>query len=155
VTVLTKASPLESFSLSSDVTKIWDLIPPERNSLNRLKRISIRNRSWFSILSKAQRSFIDAIIVVTKRVRSLLMLRILAPLVRKLLVAIGGDARNGALALMAEGAHKIFKNVAEKIVQIAQRWGNNSALKWLDDSFIKYLMVINLPQNKNSSLLTF
>jgi len=150
-----KASLLESFSLPSDAIKIWDLIQPNRNSLKKLKRISIRNRSWFRMLNWAQRRFIDAIIMVTERVRSLLVLRILAPLVRKLLVAVEGDARRGALVLMVEGAYKIVKIIAEKIVQIAQRWGNKSALKWLDDSFIRYLIVMNLPQNKNSPLHTF
>jgi len=148
-----KASLLESFSLPSDAMKIWDLIQPNRNSLKKLKQISIRNRSWFRMLSWTQRRFIDAIIMVTERIRSLLVLRILAPLVRKLLVAVEGDATSGALALMVEGAYKIVKIIAEKIVQTAQKWGNKSALKWLDDSFIRYLIVMNLPQNKNSPLL--
>ncbi|MEM3041897.1 MAG: hypothetical protein QXG97_07760 [Nitrososphaerota archaeon] len=154
VNCLAKVSQMASTGVTQNDEEIWDLIPPERTSLKKLRQISIRNKSWFRMLSWTQRRFIDATIVVTERIRSLLMLRVLAPLVRKLLEALGENPRNGFLALMSEGAYKIAKNAAEKIVQTAQRWGNKSAPKWLDYSFIRFLMVMNLSQDKNPTLLT-
>ena len=139
----------------SNVDEVWDLIRPDRASLKRLKQVSVRNRSWFTVLSWKQRRFIDAVIMTVDRIRSLLLLRVVAPIVRKLLVAIGGDLRSGALSLMGEGAIKVMKGVAEKIVQVAEKWGNKSARKWLQESFFKYLAVMNLPQNKNMSTFAF
>jgi len=55
--------------------------------------------------------------------------------------------------LMDKGAYMMMRRVAERIVQVARKWGNRSACEWLDEGFIKYLMIMNLPQNKNSFLL--
>jgi len=134
---------------------VWDLIRPERDSLNKLKRISLRNKSWFNVLNLEQRKFIDAVIITLNKIHSLLILRFLAPLVGKLLAAMGGDGRKGALALRGEAACKMMRCVAERVVFIAKRWGNKSAPKWLDASFIRYLIAMSLPQNKNQPLFTF
>lgn len=141
--------------LHEEEAEVWDLIRPERDSLARLKRASIRQRSWFTELNWKQRRFIDAVIVTVDRIHSRFLLRILAPLVERLLKAMGGTLREGALVLMGEGAYRIMKGVAERIVRIAQKWGNNSAHKWLDDTFVKYLIVMNLPRNKNPPMFTF
>ena len=130
--------------------EVWDLVRPERCSLVRLKKVSLRSGAWFTALSWKQRRFLDVVIRTVDRIRSSLLLRVLAPLVGRLLTAIGGNARNGALRLMDRGAHKMMKGVAEKIVRIAYGWGNRSACEWLDECFINYLMVMNLPQNNNS-----
>jgi len=134
--------------------KVWDLVRPERGSLTRLKRLSLRRRAWFTVLDWKQRRLMDIVIKTVDQIRSALLLRVLAPLVRKLLTAIGGDARKGALTLMSSAAYEMMRTVAQKIVQIAQRWGNKSAYGWLEEGFIKFLMVMNLPQNKNSIALT-
>jgi hypothetical protein len=91
----------------------------------------------------------DLVVKMVDRIRSPLLLRVLGPLVSRLLVAIGGDARTGALALMDRGAYDMMRGVAEKIVAVAQKWGNNSAKEWLNEGLIKYLVVMNLPRNKN------
>ena len=129
--------------------EVWDLLLPERGSLSRLRKVSVRSRAWFTVLSWKQRRFIDVVIGTVDKIRSLLLLKALAPLVARLLTAIGGNARKGALRLMDIGACKMMMGVAEKIVQIAQNWGNTSASEWLNEAFMKYLLVMNLPQNKN------
>lgn len=118
----------------------------------RLKKVSLRSRAWFTALSWKQRRFLDVVIRTVDRIRSGLLLRVLAPLVERLLTAIGGDARRGALNLMDRGAYKMMMGVAEKIVQIAWRWGNRSAREWLNEDFMRYLLVMNLPQNGNPTL---
>ena len=141
--------------LSEEEAEVWDLVRPERGSLARLKQVSIRSRAWFTVLSWQQRRFIDVVIRTVDRIRSLLLLRVLAPLVRRLLTAIGGDAWNGALALLDRGARQMMVGVAEKIVRVAQKWGNRSAREWLDEGFLRYLLVMNLPQNRNPSTCAF
>jgi len=146
---------LLSRGLSEEEAEVWDLIRPERGSLARLKQVSMRSRAWFTVLSWKQRRFIDVVIRTVDRIRSLLLLRVLAPLVRRLLTAIGGDARKGALALLDRNAYRMMVSVAEKIVNVAQNWGNRSAHEWLDEGFLRYLLVMNLPQNKNPSTHAF
>lgn len=146
-----KTLALGSEERRDDAVVVWDLIRPERRSLDKLKRISIRNKSWFGVLTWGQRRFIEAVMKVVERIRSPLLLRLLAPLVMKLLSAAGkGDATMGAFTLMGKTAYRLMRNVAQKISSIAQRWGNNIAQKWVEDAgFIKYLMMMSLPQNKN------
>jgi hypothetical protein len=134
---------------SEEKAEIWNLVQPERRSLEKLKRLSIRSRAWFRVLDWKQRRFMDIVIKTVDRIRSPLLLKVLAPLVRRLLEAIGGDARTGTLILMGKGAFDMMRGVAEKIVAVAQKWGNKSAKEWLDEGFLKYLVVMNLPRNKN------
>lgn len=139
--------------LSEEDCDVWSLVRPERRSLTKLKRLSIRRRAWFRVLSWKQRRLIDVVVRTVDRVRSGLLLRVLAPLVKKLLTVVGGDARRGALALMDVGAYRMMRDAAEKIVQTALKWGNKGAREWLDEGFLRYLLVMNLPQNNNSVVL--
>ena len=134
-------------SQSEVKAEIWSLVQPERGSLEKLKRLSIRSGAWFRVLNWKQRRLLDLVMKMVDRIRSPLLLRVLGPLVSRLLVAIGGDARTGALALMGKGAYDMMRGVAEKIVAVAQKWGNKSANKWLDEAFLKFLVVMNLPGN--------
>ena len=133
----------------SEESEIWSLVQPERGSLMKLKRLSMRSGAWFRALNWKQRGLMDLTMRTVDRIRSSLLLKVLAPLVRRLLEAIGGDARTGTLVLMGKGAFDMMRGVAEKIVAVAQKWGNKSAKKWLDEGFLKYLVVMNLPRNKN------
>jgi len=167
VNVSTGSSSLELEDLDEKATGVWILIKPDRNSLNKLKRISIRNKFWFKELSWEQRRFIELVIMVVEKIRSHLLLKLLAPLVKKLLTAIGGslkvspliecknefvneEAVKGALFLMFESAYRMIEDVAKRISQVAQACGNSLAGKWPKDSgFVKYLMAMSLPQNNN------
>ncbi len=134
-------------SQSEVKAEIWNLVQPERGSLEKLKRLSIRSGVWFRVLNWKQRRLLDLVVKMVDRIRSSLLLGILGPLVSRLLVAIGGDDRTGALVLMGKGAYDMMRGVAEKIVAVAQKWGNKSANKWLDEAFLKFLVVMNLPEN--------
>ena len=136
-------------SQSEVKVEIWSLVQPERGSLEKLKRLSIRSGAWFRVLNWKQRRLLDLVMKMVDRIRSPLLLRVLGPLVSRLLVAIGGDAKTGALALMDRGAYDMMRGVAEKIVAVAQKWGNNSAKEWLNEGLIKFLVVMNLPRNRN------
>jgi hypothetical protein len=150
-----KASGSQHCSLSGEEVEVWSLIRPERGSLEKLKRLSMRNKAWFTALTWKQRRLMDIVIRTVDRVRSFQLLKVLAPIVEKLLKAIGGSLKHGALSLMDKGAHGMMKIVALKITSYAQKWGNKHAKSWIDEGFIKYLMVMNLPKNNNSVAATY
>ncbi len=123
--------------------KFWDKIRPTRRMLVKLKMKARRFRVWFNELSRNQRSIIDLVIVVVdEKVRSLALAKLLAPIVKKLLEAMGGIQ-----ALIGEIAYKtktVGVSLAKKLSRIAQTWGNESASEWPEDkSFIRYLAVID------------
>jgi len=136
---------------NEDATEVWDLIPPERKSLARLKRVALRNKSWFTELSWKERRFIDVVIMVVERIRSFLILRLLAPIIKKLLEATGGT-RDFMIAVIGEVAYWMREkgqNLAHQLSRIALTWGNKSAAKWPEEKgFVQYLAIINLPSNK-------
>lgn len=152
---LKKTFTFQSQSTCEEMAEIWQLVQPERGSLEKLKRLSMRSKAWFRVLNWKQRRLMDLVMKTVDKIRSPLLLRVLSPLVKRLLEAIGGDARTGALSLMDKGAYYMMRGVAEKIVAVAQKWGNKSAKEWLDDGFIKYLVVMNLPRNKNSMTILY
>jgi len=146
-----------------DATEVWSLVSPRYDDLNRLRRLSLRRRVFFKVLDPCQRRYFNAVLMTRiEMIRSKVVLRLLEPIVEKLLAALGrrnstgrDDADNialGALTLMGEAAYKIMRNVAEKIGSIAKSWGHKLADRWKEDTgFIKYLIVMNLPQNMNQA----
>ncbi|MGQ9552161.1 MAG: hypothetical protein ACUVUE_07025 [Candidatus Bathycorpusculaceae bacterium] len=156
-----------SADLDADFTGVWDLVPPEKGALVRLWRMASRSRIQYKVLTWRQRRYMDALMLARwDRIRSLLVLKILAPIVKKLLSALGRrlgaflriacrsavdeEAVKAALSLMGETAYRMVKGVAKSISRIAQGWGNKLAREWPEDpKFIRYLMVMSLPQNGN------
>lgn len=137
--------------LNDDSTEVWDMIPPERKSLAKLKRVALRNKSWFSELSWKERRFIDAVIMVVERIRSFLILRLLAPIIKKLLEATR-SIRDFMVAVIGEVAYCMRekgRDLVQQLSRIALTWGNKSAAKWPEEKgFVQYLTIINLPSNK-------
>jgi len=149
-----------SLNCGTDAMKVWDLIPPERRALTKLKLVSLRNKSWFRELTSEQRRFMDAVVMVVEKIHSLILLRLLAPVVMKLISvlerrnSVKGHTSIEILTLTGKTAYVMIRGIALKVSKIAQAWGNKSASKWPEDpGFIKYLIIMNLAQNKNP--LTF
>ncbi len=138
---------------STDFSEIWNLVPPERESLTKLRRIAVRNNSWFSALNWKQRRFLDAVISTVNKIRSHFMLRVLAPLIQRLLKTVGNSIRNNVFMINKSLAKRMMGDVAQNIVHIAQNWGNQTAIRWFSEAFIKYLTIMHMPENKN--LLSF
>ena len=115
-----------------------------RSFLSALKRKSIRsNNSWYRVLGLDKRRLIDAVIQTVDKVQSSLLLKILTPLAGKLLQAIGGV--RGLMGPLYFGMKSFGQPLAQKISQIAEKWGNKSAAKWANDvGFIRFLTVIDL-----------
>jgi hypothetical protein len=115
-----------------------------RSFLSMLKKKSIRaNNSWYRLLSQDKRRFIDAVIQTVDKIRSSLLLKVLTPIIGKLLQALGGI--RGLMGNLAYGLKNFGQPLAKRISTIATKWGNNLAAKWADDEgFIRFLTVIDM-----------
>lgn len=148
---------------------VWNLVGTDSSSLMNLfhkakkafkslarsvrRRLSLTKDEW-SILKVLENTFKRRLI---KRVVSPLLLKVLAPIIRRLLKVVGMgfhltppiqsialktnvELVRGALALKLASAFTLARKAAQKIASIAQSWGNSSAREWLkDEGFIKYL----------------
>ena len=115
-------------------------IPLCRDELVRMRAKAIRRGVWFRTLTRSERAQVDLTIRVVQKVRSFLLARVLASLVKKLLDAM----ESKVLRLMRE----VGRSLAKELSGIAQKWGNASATRWAKDlGFIQYLTIthINTP----------
>ena len=108
-----------------------------RSKLVNLRAKAIRRGIWFRVLSKTERACIELTIKIVDKVRSHLLAKVLASIIRKLL----GAMKSRIVHAMEE----IGCSIARKLSQIAQKWGNISATHWMmNPSFIKYLTIIHM-----------
>jgi len=153
----------------SDEKGVWSLVEPNRVSLTRLIRRVFSDRLCRKIanLTSNEKAYLNALLKAQwKRLKSWLVLKILAPIVEKMLRALGrrfeGSALHyegsfdkevvkGALSIMSKSTLRLISNVADRICCIAKKLGNKFADSWRKDpAFIKFLAVLVLPQNRNS-----
>ena len=152
----------------SNGKNVWSVIEPDRVSLTRLVRRVFSDRLCRKIanLTFNERMYLKVLFEAKwNRLKSLLVLDVLAPIVEKMLRALGRrfegsalhyegpfdkDIVKGALSIMSKSAFRIIGNVADRICYLAKKLGNRFADSWRrDPAFIKYLTVLVLPQNKN------
>jgi len=129
-----------------DPISVWDLMAPKKDPLVRLTRVSKRIGSWFRKLTLAERILMETVILVVEKIRSHLLLKLLAPIVMKLLTAImerfrREDRSVGPIhSLVWTRACAWARQYARKIGRLAASWGNKSAKKWYkDETFIECL----------------
>lgn len=105
-----------------------------RSEIAKIKTRALRKGVWFRVLTKAERACIDLSIMVVERVRSRLLRKVLTSILEKLRAAMESRVER----LMRE----IGEKLASKLSQIAQQWGNKSAVGWAEDSgLIRYLTI--------------
>jgi hypothetical protein len=110
------------------------LVFPSRFDLVRLKYKALRCGVWFRVLSRVERSLVDVAIAAVSRVRSLVLARSLAFVVKKL----GGVFGSG----VERRIQAVGFPLARELSGIAQRWGNVLAVRWANDlGFARYLAV--------------
>jgi hypothetical protein len=114
--------------------------PLGKNELAGIRARALRRGVWFRVLTRAERVQIDLTIRVVKRIRSFLLARVVAPIVKKLLEAMESK--------VTRLTREVGSALAQKLCGIAQNWGNRSASEWsADPGFKRYLavMYINTP----------
>src|SRR5208283_5504857 len=138
--------PSKNVLIKSEVAKDISVMISHggRKFLSKLKQKSIRsNNSWYRVLSVDKRRFIEAVIQTVDKIRSSLLLKILAGFVEKLFRAMGGI--RGLMGNFAFEMQNFGYPLAQRVSVIAAKWGNNLAATWSnDEGFVRYLTVIDM-----------
>jgi hypothetical protein len=130
-------------------------VPLERRALSRLLKIASRNGVLHRCLSMGQRMYIGLVVKLVDRVSSLLVARVLAPIIVRLLEALRGFPK---LMMEVLGRVKYWMIVkgrekAEEISRIAQKWGNKTAHKWAKETgFIRFITIMYMPLWESQSI---
>jgi len=100
----------------------------------KVKARALRRRVWFKALSRMERGIVDLTIRCVEKVKSPVLTRAIMDIIGKVLKTL----ENGFLEMVK----RVGSAVAEKICEIAERWGNENASSWKHDSgFIRFLGV--------------
>jgi hypothetical protein len=114
-----------------------------RSDLVNVKTRALRRGVWYRVLTRIERACIDLVIKVVERARSFSLKKMLSSMLKKLEEAMESPVRR----LMRE----IGDSLAQRLSQIAQGWGNKSAVRWVKDSdFSKYLTITYMNMQQSS-----
>jgi len=105
-----------------------------RQGLVKIKVRALRRKVWFKALSRVERGIIDLTIRCVERIRSYALMKTVLAIVDKLLRTL----EEGYL----KRVERIGRELAQKICEIACKWGNLHASVWkYDVNFVKFLGV--------------
>ncbi|MBS7648419.1 hypothetical protein KEJ17_02075 [Candidatus Bathyarchaeota archaeon] len=122
-------------------------IPLKRAPLLRLTKLAQRKGVLYGCLNAAERMFVKLVIKLTVGVRSPILARAVAPIIKKLLEAVKGSSKFLKEILGKVGYWMVVKGweKAEEISRLAQSWGNKAAHKWAEEvGFARYLTIMNM-----------
>jgi guanylate kinase len=103
-----------------------------KQSLLRVKTKALRLNVWFKTLSRTERAIMDLTVKCVEQIRSQTLEAAILTIMNKILDAL----QNRFLS----NAEKIGREIAEKLGEIAEKWGHESASSWkFDTCFIKFL----------------
>ncbi len=116
---------LEQLSTQGLMTKEW---------LVSMRRMALRRRVWFGVLSRVERGVVDLTIKCVDRVRSGRLALAISRIVCKIL--------NAFKSRFLMRVDRVGYDLAERISKIAVGWGYVGASSWRRDlGFIRYLGV--------------
>ncbi len=108
-----------------------------RDMLVSVRRLAMRRRVWFKVLSRMERAVVSLTIRCVDRIRSAKLAMIVKAIVDKLNEAV----RSRVERLMGS----VGSSLARAIAEIAVSWGNLEAVKWaIDRGFIRYVTVMEM-----------
>ncbi|MEM2514614.1 MAG: hypothetical protein QXU81_09960 [Candidatus Bathyarchaeia archaeon] len=122
-------------------------LPLKRAHLHRFMRPLQRCGFLFKCLNLAEYMFVKLVMKVTDGVRSLVLARTLAPIIKRLLEAIWDFPKLMREVLGVVGYWMMVKGweKAGEISHIAQKWGNKAARGWAwEAGFARYLAIMNM-----------
>jgi len=115
-------------------------VPLGKNELVKVKAKAMRRGIWFRVLTRAERAQMELTMKIVKRIRSFILAKVVAAIMKKLLDAM----ESKVVRLMRE----VGQVLARKLSRTAQNWGNTLAQQWVTDpGFVQYLTInyINTP----------
>jgi len=105
-----------------------------KQGLMKIRTRALRKGVWFKALSRIERSILDLTIRCVERIRSEALMKTVVTILDKLLETLEEE--------YLKRVERIGREIAEKISEIAWRWGNPHALTWeYDLRFVKFLGV--------------
>lgn len=108
-----------------------------RFELMKIKGRALRHRVWFKTLDRIERAIINLTIKCVEKVRSLKLAEIVMAILNKL----KQNLENRIKTLIKQ----VGVPLAQRVSQIAQKWGNKFAYKWAEEpNFIQYLIIIHI-----------
>ena len=100
----------------------------------KVKIRALRRKVWFKVLSKVERGVIDLTIRCVERIRSHTLMRTVLAIVDKLLRTLEES--------YLKKVERVGREIAQRICEIAWKWGNPHALFWkYDRNFVRFLGV--------------
>jgi len=106
-----------------------------RDMLVSVRRMAMRRRVWFKVLSRMERAVVSLTIRCVEEVRSARLAMIVKAIVDKL-----NDAVKGGVERLME---TVGRSLAQKLSGIAVGWGNESACDWADDHGFIWFLTVN------------
>jgi len=99
-----------------------------------VRQRALRSRVWFKALNSAERAILTLAPKCVDAVKSPMLVDFVAKIIVKVTEALRSP--------LERFRNQVAVPLAEKISQIAQRWGNVQAKKWASDKgFVQYLAV--------------
>lgn len=103
-----------------------------KQDLLQAKTRALRLKIWFRALSRTERAIMDLTLKCVERIRSSILEATIYKILDKLLKALEN--------IFLINAEKVGNEIARRMCQIAQKWGNKSASAWEHDKvFIRFL----------------
>jgi len=103
-------------------------------NLAEIRNKALRHGTWFRVLDRTERAILSLTIRCVERIKSPRLAEIVRTILGKL-----GDAMKGRVERMMETTGR---QLAQKLSQVAQSWGNRSAQGWARDlNLIQYLTI--------------
>lgn len=105
--------------------------------LMKVKSKAVRKGIWYEALSRTERAIVDLTIKCVEHVRS--------PILTKTITGILGKIVKTLERGFLDKAQEIGNSLAQRLSELAGRWGNKNALIWQEDNdFVKFLGVMSL-----------
>jgi len=103
-------------------------------NLAEVRNKALRHGAWFRVLDRTERAILSLTIRCVGRIKSPRLAEIVRAIVGKL-----RDAMKGRVERIMETTGR---QLAQRLSQVAQSWGNISAKGWTEDlNFIQYLTI--------------
>ncbi len=110
-------------------------------ALRALRVRSMRRGLWNRVLNRLERAQVDLTLRMVRKVRSTFLARVLDSIIEKLESAL--ESR------VSRMIGSVGFPMARRLSEMARTWGNQNAIKWVDDrGFARFLtiMILNSPQ---------
>ena len=105
--------------------------------IGRVKTRALRRGIWYSAITRIERACLDLVIRLVDEVHSRLLGKVLFSVMEKLEEAMEGK--------VSRLIREVGCNLAKKLSKIAYEWGNESAVRWAEESnFMRYLTITYL-----------